>query len=290
MKEGTESYFYHNDHLGTPQKMTAVNGAVVWGAQYEAFGKASVDGSSTVTNNLRFPGQYFDDETGLHYNWFRYYEPESGRYLRVDPIRRKNEYNNGYPYTDDNPVGFFDNLGLETYSGHRQDGKFGWKYKYDQNMCAVTIKIKLVGAPVPPAILQNWEKGIEDKLSNKYDCCEPGLVCGNKICTITVDVVWVTSDEHQQVLVLPKSGKDSKRHEATMNQWKIDTPPCLAAHEVGHMIGLIDEYPSEVSPKRNPVNTGTFMDHPKGPAVAIHFKEICRNIGGYVCKNGEFTK
>ncbi|MEW6079692.1 MAG: RHS repeat-associated core domain-containing protein, partial [Thermodesulfobacteriota bacterium] len=36
--------------------------------------------------NFRFPGQYYDAETGLHYNGFRYYEPEIGRYLRKDPI------------------------------------------------------------------------------------------------------------------------------------------------------------------------------------------------------------
>ncbi|GAH55494.1 unnamed protein product, partial [marine sediment metagenome] len=64
MKEGGNYYFYHNDHLGTPQKMTAVNGAVVWSAKYSSFGKATVE-VEAVANNLRFPGQYFDHETGL---------------------------------------------------------------------------------------------------------------------------------------------------------------------------------------------------------------------------------
>ena len=67
MKVGGQYYFYQNDHLGTPQKLTAVNGAVVWSAKYSSFGEAEVDISSTITNNLRFPGQYFDQETGLHY-------------------------------------------------------------------------------------------------------------------------------------------------------------------------------------------------------------------------------
>jgi RHS repeat-associated protein len=111
MKEGAEYYFYHNDHLGIPQKLTALNGAVVWGAQYEAFGKASVDGSSTVTNNLRFPGQYFDDETGLHYNWYRYFFPQMGRYLKTDPIGLKGGIN-FYLYSYNNPIGFFDAYGL----------------------------------------------------------------------------------------------------------------------------------------------------------------------------------
>ena len=56
---------YQNDHLGTPQKLTAVNGAVVWSVKYSSFGEADVDPSSSITNNLRFPGQYEDSETGL---------------------------------------------------------------------------------------------------------------------------------------------------------------------------------------------------------------------------------
>jgi len=65
MKTGGQYYFYQNDHLGTPQKLTAVNGAVVWSAKYSSFGEAEVDPNSTIENNLRFPGQYHDKETGL---------------------------------------------------------------------------------------------------------------------------------------------------------------------------------------------------------------------------------
>ncbi|MCK5228806.1 MAG: RHS domain-containing protein, partial [Desulfobulbaceae bacterium] len=109
MKVGSEYYFYHNDHLGTPQKMTAINGAVVWIAKYNAFGNASVDGSSAVVNSLRFPGQYFDDETGLHYNWQRYYDLQTGRYLTPDPIGLSG---GGNLYIYANPVNFIDPLGL----------------------------------------------------------------------------------------------------------------------------------------------------------------------------------
>jgi RHS repeat-associated protein len=86
MKENGTYYFYQNDHLGTPQKLTAINGAVAWSATYESFGKAQIDGTSTITNNLRFPGQYYDAETGLQYNFHRYYDSGVGRYVRVDPI------------------------------------------------------------------------------------------------------------------------------------------------------------------------------------------------------------
>ncbi|HID99060.1 MAG TPA: RHS repeat-associated core domain-containing protein [Thiotrichaceae bacterium] len=81
-------------------------GNVVWAAVYEAFGKARVD-VALVENNLRFAGQYFDAETGLHYNWHRYYDPTTGRYLRVDPIPSVNRY----AYVLGNPVNFIDPTG-----------------------------------------------------------------------------------------------------------------------------------------------------------------------------------
>jgi RHS repeat-associated protein len=78
-------YYFLTDHLGTPQRMTDNTGTVVWEAAYKPFGQAEADFSSSVTNNLRFPGQYFDEESGLHYNYFRYYLPGIGRYSRPDP-------------------------------------------------------------------------------------------------------------------------------------------------------------------------------------------------------------
>jgi len=66
------THFVHNDHLATPQRLTDSTSAVSWSADYEPFGKAQTIG---IEFNLRFPGQYFDAETGLHYNWHRYYDP-----------------------------------------------------------------------------------------------------------------------------------------------------------------------------------------------------------------------
>lgn len=79
-------YYYQNDHLGTPQIMTDDTNTVVWEADYMPFGEANVSPNSIVVNNFRFPGQYYDEETGLHYNWNRYYEPKTGRYLTPDVL------------------------------------------------------------------------------------------------------------------------------------------------------------------------------------------------------------
>jgi RHS repeat-associated protein len=82
--EGADVYYYHNDNLSTPQKMTDASGTVVWAADYKPFGEATVT-VSTITNNLRFSGQYYDAETGLNYNYFRDYNPVIGKYVEADP-------------------------------------------------------------------------------------------------------------------------------------------------------------------------------------------------------------
>jgi RHS repeat-associated protein len=78
-------YFVHADQLNRPLKMTDGSESIVWDAIYRPFGDVqSITGSGT--NNLRFPGQYFLVEEGLHYNWYRHYDPTLGRYVQPDPL------------------------------------------------------------------------------------------------------------------------------------------------------------------------------------------------------------
>ncbi|MCK4828908.1 RHS domain-containing protein, partial [bacterium] len=121
MAEGGQYYWYLNDHLGTPQKLINGSGQVVWSALYDAFGAAEVGGDSVVESNLRFPGQYFDGETGLHYNWHRYYDPETGRYVTVDPIGFRGGIN-VYDYVYGNAVNVIDPLGLHGSGGNIPPG------------------------------------------------------------------------------------------------------------------------------------------------------------------------
>ncbi|OGU01260.1 MAG: hypothetical protein A2X82_09035 [Geobacteraceae bacterium GWC2_55_20] len=113
-QENGQYYFYHNDHLGTPQKLTDAAGDIVWEATYEAFGKANVDPDSTIVNNLRFPGQYFDEESNLHYNWNRYYDPRTGRYTQNDTIGFYGGEVNLYRYADNQVLTNLDPWGLVT--------------------------------------------------------------------------------------------------------------------------------------------------------------------------------
>jgi RHS repeat-associated protein len=102
-------YYYYADHLGTPQSLTGSDQAVVWQAHHDLFGRASVT-TQAVVNNLRFPGQYFDAETGLHYNYFRDYDPSIGRYIESDPIGLEGGLNT-YLYAAANPFRFTDPTG-----------------------------------------------------------------------------------------------------------------------------------------------------------------------------------
>lgn len=104
-------FYYLNDYLGTPLIMTDSTGVVVWEASHDPFGTTDIFPSSTQVNNFRFPGQYFDDETGLHYNWFRNYNPQVGRYMSPDPIGLEGGINL-YSYVQNNPINFIDLLGL----------------------------------------------------------------------------------------------------------------------------------------------------------------------------------
>jgi len=103
-------HYFHNDHLGTPQILTNDSQTIAWKAVYTPFGEA-VASIQTVENPFRFPGQYYDQETGLHYNYFRYYNPQSGRYLTPDPIGLEGGINL-FAYVENNPLNESDPSGL----------------------------------------------------------------------------------------------------------------------------------------------------------------------------------
>jgi len=115
--EDTIAYFQHN-HLNAPIQATDKSGNVVWAASYGPFGEATVTTPAatadkpTIASNLRLPGQYEDSETGLHYNWNRYYEAATGRYLSVDPAG-KSEGLNSYLYANGSATVYADFDGLQ---------------------------------------------------------------------------------------------------------------------------------------------------------------------------------
>ena len=114
-------YLIHTDHLGTPQELTDGDGTLQWAGQYRAWGELqkATDGQSNAASidmRLRFQGQYCDEETGLHYNRFRYYDPRVGRFTTQDPISLAGGINL-YQYAP-NPVGWVDPYGLTKEHGY----------------------------------------------------------------------------------------------------------------------------------------------------------------------------
>ncbi|MFI3155632.1 MAG: RHS repeat-associated core domain-containing protein, partial [Methylococcaceae bacterium] len=108
-------YYIHADHLGTPRKITRPNdNKVMWSWESEAFGNSLPDqnpsGLGNFVFNLRFPGQYYDAETGLHYNMARYYNAQHGRYDQSDRIGLRGGINT-YAYVGGNPVSNIDPTG-----------------------------------------------------------------------------------------------------------------------------------------------------------------------------------
>lgn len=113
--DGSITYL-HTDHLGTPRYATNNSKALVWSWLSDGFGSTlpneDVDGDGNLTTvNIRFPGQYFDSESGLHYNYYRDYDPRTGRYIQSDPIGLDGGLNT-YAYVDGNPLSYIDPLGL----------------------------------------------------------------------------------------------------------------------------------------------------------------------------------
>jgi len=114
--EGKKSYSVHTNHLGAPIAVTDKKQTIVWKSDYAPYGRAFFNSDPDKDGlefnlNIRLPGQYADNETGLYYNYHRFYDPDSGRYLQSDPLGM-NAGLNTYAYVNSDPVNNIDPLGL----------------------------------------------------------------------------------------------------------------------------------------------------------------------------------
>ncbi|HAS0824720.1 TPA: type IV secretion protein Rhs [Enterobacter cloacae subsp. cloacae] len=143
-----EIYWFNTDLNGAPLEVTDERGAVRWSGQYGSFGEVrhQSEGFSRVVNRtamahqpLRYAGQYADGETGLHYNLFRYYDPQVGRFIVQDPIGLNGGWNL-YQYAP-NPLGWIDPTGLSRYPGVDFSGSDAL-YPHGESI----VKIKMTGS------------------------------------------------------------------------------------------------------------------------------------------------
>ncbi len=106
-----ETNYFHCDQIGIPREMTDREGKLLWFGDYFGWGKLKSETNITGAHQpFRLQNQYFDKETGLHYNFFRYYEPDAGRFVNQDPIGLDGG-DNFYQFRFDS-INWTDELGL----------------------------------------------------------------------------------------------------------------------------------------------------------------------------------
>jgi RHS repeat-associated protein len=155
------------DHLDTPRQLTDNTKKVVWNWAYSAFGENQPTNINNTVFNLRYPGQYYDAESKLHYNINRYYDPATGRYTQSDPIGLSGGINT-YTYVGGNSIRWSDRAGLQI-----QSPNIGGDFK------------------LPPTVPSTKPGAVPDD-AGRYDTCKKyeneWLGCKEKICKAAVDI------------------------------------------------------------------------------------------------------
>lgn len=151
-------FYIHADHLNTPRAIIGANQIVIWRWDSSAFGDTraneDADGNGIAfTFNHRFPGQVYDADVALHYNYFRNYDPVTGRYIESDPIGLRAGVNT-YGYVGANPNSLSDASGLWATNAHNElIDRFGANYRiYPHNLQSM-----MAGSKEADAMFRHWQ-------------------------------------------------------------------------------------------------------------------------------------
>ena len=228
---------YHNDHLGTSQRVTAISGVTNWTMESEAFGRNIIPASSQG-NSLRFPGQFYDNEDSLHYNFNRTYDPSIGRYIGADPLGTRAGLQ-FYGYVKQRPLLEIDARGLagQTYNfppgtGYANDAKAALESAIRTlEQCKDCMRCPLAAqrghVPSEYCISKVKKEDLIRKLKYEVDIefHETGEVnerSNESACsTWQGSLVWISRGAFEGEKCCPLDA--------------------LIAHEAGHMIGLFHE-------------------------------------------------
>jgi len=158
---GVSVAYIHTDHLSTPRRITRpADNIVIWSWSSDPFGLSPAnedpDGDGVAfAYGLRFPGQYHDAETGLHYNYYRDYDPANGRYVKSDPIGLDGGtntylYASGNPLANVDPLGLFNVRAYETFDPAMDS--YSWRYEFSFGSCLAGLANMFGSRRLPPAL------------------------------------------------------------------------------------------------------------------------------------------
>jgi hypothetical protein len=154
---------------------------------------------------------------------------------------------------------------------------YGWTAAFEQEWSHIRIRIRLdpdsgISNATMDTLRTTWANGFRNTWSNRWSCGR----AGEMICPFTFELQWVTSNQHHAVRVRQGSFRSN------MTTWDTQDDGGVAAHEGGHMLGLVDEYADSTCPNRSPVNTGTVMDNNSATVPNRLMTRFANNVGSNV--------
>ena len=181
-----------------------------------------------------------------------------------------------------------ESMAREEHSFSKSECIFGWTAAFEQTWTHIRIRIRLnpdadVSAATVNTLMTRWANGIQTIWTHRWGCGHSGELT----CRLSFEAVWVNTNQHHTVRVntgtkCTDEDGNPTRCGTNMGRWHTADPGSTAAHEFGHMHGLVDEYTDDDCPDRDPVNTRTVMDNNSNNVPARMMTLLADNIGSTV--------